>query len=72
MGERNFNGKLSQGDVDEIRISCYNAQKKYGSGMRKQIAQKYSVSMGCIDHLLSGFTWNPDKLSPNELRMSYE
>lgn len=55
--------KLSEKEIHSIRRLSYC----YGSSFN-DLSMRYNVSVSCINHIVQGTSWNPNKLTKNELR----
>lgn len=62
FGEKNPNVKITDSQVEEIKILGYIKHLK-----QKDIAKKYDRSKGCINSILQGHSRNPDHLPKSEL-----
>jgi len=65
-GEKNPSSKLMQKEVERILIFRY--KRNYS---QKKIAKFFKVSRGCVNSILQGYNWNPEKLTREELREKY-
>lgn len=54
-GEENANAKLTRDQVEEIRELHRNGKIPYKG--RRRLAKKYGVSIGAIDHVITGRSW---------------
>jgi len=66
FGEKNYNAKLINDQVKEIRKLSYLNHVD-----QQEIADEFKVSKSCINNIVQGYRWNPDKLTKEELINSF-
>ena len=65
-GEKSPLSKLKDKQIYRIRSLSYKE-----NWSQNQIAKKFKVSRGCIQHIILGHHWNPDRLTKEELKEQF-